>query len=1041
MIDHYDAFISYKHGELDSKIAERVQHKLEHFHIPGKIAKRTGKKKITRIFRDKEELPITSNLTDTISYALEHSDYLIVICSTRTKLSTWVTREIKVFLETHPRNRVLTVLCDGEPGDVIPEELLYEEHEVTDDNGTVHKVKVPLEPLSCDYRMSFRKADREELPRLAAPIIGCSYDELMRRRRVYRIQRAAAVGSAVLAAAIGFGFYMYHSKKEVQRHYEEALRNRAINLAWESDRLYDEQEVVKSLQLALASLPSEEGSEIPVTFDAIRAITKATRAYTPVGEITAFLPTWNYTMPGQVTDLKLSPKRSYLVGMDVLGNLICWDTDTHKERYVSNDAINCGFYDDKTLVVLSDDKVTAVDIDKGNVIWEYEREIKYVKDGFYGDMLEFRDDSVVVVFVSPDTELITLDIKKGKEKDVHVLEKDTASYGSYSSFQLSPDGKKLAMVLRTMDSKGLIYIYNIEDNTYIKNEEEKDVIIQLFWADDDNLLYIPVSSGDYRYWSNSNRRKFEDTSVVIVDMDAVTAEDRWSADFTAFSEYYSSGEFRYLSNRDAVLFYRGNRMSVFDLKTGQELNSYECNDDFISTFLSGEDSSINFVSSEGDLGYTIEEDGKGNIVLIDSFSDDISMAAMGKGIFAVRRDGKEIIHFERGRKNDYWVDLSRDEDHPELSASFMCVRHDDKLYLTSYDSKTEDITLTVVDLNKGKITDKFDLDIPYYEYSYEAIVLDEYVYMVIEKDLMNYIVKFSLEKGKVVSEFELEKYITVREIDDKFWYVSKEEEDAVLCSFDPVSEKTKTYDLDIASGEIKNGSDLFIDEEGKNFIYETDDDKVFLFDIATEETKLLASDRNADVEFVYCNEDYGIIGDKLSVNVIPFKSNRDSYVINCERIGAVDCCEHDGAIYILYENGLLGKHNSKDGSLIKTLALFVNDFQSRTVGEGMFDVGALSIEGDTIEIMYKQDDRHEATLVDIGEFEISAVIPYYLCYHEASDRYYDLAPFYNEKTKESGYKIGYFNRYSVDELIKIAREMLDGAELSDEDKNRYGISG
>ena len=85
MIDHYNAFISYRHAPEDIKVAEAVQRGLERFHIPHKIRKQTGMKRIQQIFRDKDELPITSNLTDTISHALYNSDYLIVICSTNTK--------------------------------------------------------------------------------------------------------------------------------------------------------------------------------------------------------------------------------------------------------------------------------------------------------------------------------------------------------------------------------------------------------------------------------------------------------------------------------------------------------------------------------------------------------------------------------------------------------------------------------------------------------------------------------------------------------------------------------------------------------------------------------------------------------------------------------------------------------------------------------------------------------------------------------------------------------------------------------------------
>ena len=45
---------------------------------------RYGKKKIERVFRDQEELPIGSDLADNIKQALAESEFLIIICSPRT---------------------------------------------------------------------------------------------------------------------------------------------------------------------------------------------------------------------------------------------------------------------------------------------------------------------------------------------------------------------------------------------------------------------------------------------------------------------------------------------------------------------------------------------------------------------------------------------------------------------------------------------------------------------------------------------------------------------------------------------------------------------------------------------------------------------------------------------------------------------------------------------------------------------------------------------------------------------------------------------
>ncbi|MBO5715406.1 MAG: TIR domain-containing protein [Clostridia bacterium] len=127
----YDAFISYRHTDLDKFVAEKIHSYLEGFKLPKnvKVSKDVNKTGIKRVFRDKEELTITNNLEDPIVQALKESEYLIVICSPRTKESVWCRTEIEKFIEFHGRNRILTVLIEGEPQDSFPEELLYEMRE------------------------------------------------------------------------------------------------------------------------------------------------------------------------------------------------------------------------------------------------------------------------------------------------------------------------------------------------------------------------------------------------------------------------------------------------------------------------------------------------------------------------------------------------------------------------------------------------------------------------------------------------------------------------------------------------------------------------------------------------------------------------------------------------------------------------------------------------------------------------------------------------------------------------------------------------
>ncbi|MCR5116626.1 MAG: toll/interleukin-1 receptor domain-containing protein, partial [Lachnospiraceae bacterium] len=213
----YDAFISYRHSELDMFVAKKIHKGLETFKVPRQVKKIGGKSKITRVFRDQEELPIGSDLGDNISGALKESEYLLVICSPRTPESYWVQKEIDTFISLHPRDHILAILVEGEPNESFPAQLL------NDENGN------PVEPLAADVRgdniKEVNKKLKTEIIRLAAPILHCSYDDLRQRHRERRIKRIFSIVTAafVIIAALGIGFGIYNAKmaNEIARNYKE----------------------------------------------------------------------------------------------------------------------------------------------------------------------------------------------------------------------------------------------------------------------------------------------------------------------------------------------------------------------------------------------------------------------------------------------------------------------------------------------------------------------------------------------------------------------------------------------------------------------------------------------------------------------------------------------------------------------------------------------------------------------------------------------------------------------------------------------------
>lgn len=326
---HYNAFISYRHHPDDIRVASEVHRSLERFHVPGPLRKR--QKKIAPIFRDKEELPITSDLNDDIEYALKNSDFLIVICSVHTKESVWVQREIDLFLQTHDRNYVLTVLASGEPYDVIPENLIFEDV-VNPETGEVTRIE--HEPLSCDWRMPLKKAKQEELPRLAAALLRCRYDELRQRQKQYRTRRATAIIASSFAALLCLSAYFLYTSITIQKANEQiaanlnkALLNQSQHLVTAADELLREGDRFTAIALSVAALPSE-GNERPYLPAAERSLIAALDLYSPRGENFAATGVFSLDEGVTINDLWLSKDKQFVYTVDNRKVLTCWNAET-----------------------------------------------------------------------------------------------------------------------------------------------------------------------------------------------------------------------------------------------------------------------------------------------------------------------------------------------------------------------------------------------------------------------------------------------------------------------------------------------------------------------------------------------------------------------------------------------------------------------------------------------------------------------------------------------------------------------------------------
>ena len=239
----YDAFISYRHGGVDAFVAKELHKLLEGYKLPGGVKSPTGKKKITRIFKDTEELPLASNLSDPITEALAESEYLIVICSPRLNESEWCKTEIKTFISMHGRENVFCVVAEGEPVDVFPMALTM------DENGS------PLEPLAADFRGAsngdIKKKMKQEYIRLIAPMFKLGYDDIKRRERENRIKSIMrssimiAVAAVILGAYFAYTSFQLSEKNKMIEEQANAIMEQSLEISSQAEEIADQNQQLK----------------------------------------------------------------------------------------------------------------------------------------------------------------------------------------------------------------------------------------------------------------------------------------------------------------------------------------------------------------------------------------------------------------------------------------------------------------------------------------------------------------------------------------------------------------------------------------------------------------------------------------------------------------------------------------------------------------------------------------------------------------------------------------------------------------------------
>ena len=227
VVARYRVFLSYSHA--DTKWARWLMHRLESYSVPKRLRGRTGPigevgRRIAPVFRDRDELPTTSDLGEAVRNALRESATLVVICSPASARSRWVQEEIVAFKRLHGERGVFAFIVSGEPKHAGATDDCFSPGLRTEIGPDGELSGGPAEVVAADARP---ESDGPKLAfvRLVAGLLGVGFDELRQRELQRRNRRlmVVSVGSAAgMALTLALAVTAWQARNDAQRRQGQA---------------------------------------------------------------------------------------------------------------------------------------------------------------------------------------------------------------------------------------------------------------------------------------------------------------------------------------------------------------------------------------------------------------------------------------------------------------------------------------------------------------------------------------------------------------------------------------------------------------------------------------------------------------------------------------------------------------------------------------------------------------------------------------------------------------------------------------------------
>jgi hypothetical protein len=689
----YDAFISYRHSELDKFVATTLQRKLEAFSLPKGVTSKTKKKRIERVFRDQDELPLSSNLSEPIHLALNNTDFLIVICTPRLPESKWCEEEISTFIKLYGREKILAVLAEGEPSESFPPLLTGEDYEETLPDGTRVTKHRSFEPLAADVRGKNNKEVRKKLDdavlRIAASIFELNYDDLKQRHRERRIRRMFSVISSVAAAfmlfsavCIGLMIKIMNqsnmimeqnteikeqsneiSQKNalINQQYEEAARNLSRLTAADSINLLKKGRKLDALYMLRQVIPdSTSDTSKPYTPEAEAALVDALDVYAPLSELTI---SNTYVSEYEIKTFSFSPNDTRVLTVDSGNNVKVYDIESGRllfseqcESLFSDSNKKAAFCGNDYLVVSESDGIHKYSISDGKDILLDSP--KTPGEALEGNVIKANNRNTPYAFLISDMEDVFVLDDTGKSVYSFSLSDYSGSsnlttLGEYSA---TNDGKYMAFeIISALDDTVTILAINMETNEIILKETYTTFSINNILFDDHTLYYYVAGTG----LSGTDSPKDYNHSCYSFDCDSKKVN--WKSDKTDYANKIV------VSGNKKLVFLSGYAgITSLDYNTGKIITSDHPSEDITDIFQVGGTDNL-FVATQSGNNYILNTSSNTFVryFSVNTYKENpnlITKTLVLSGDFYVLFENADYITRYKTGKSEYFKEYGKEID-------------------------------------------------------------------------------------------------------------------------------------------------------------------------------------------------------------------------------------------------------------------------------------------------------------------------------------------------------------------------------------------